>query len=265
MKKSILSLSLIFFACITTPKPVYRLVPDTEKSAWLQGQEFIHLENKLYDLVFAYDKNWNNNFVFDFEIANKSDSTTLITPTDFYYKPIFSEQRIKEKPIFGTEKFIGKSTALDPELKILQMDLNQSRADAAYQTRSDQLMGLTALDLVFDIATIGDPKTDLEEAQEEIDDLGRELEIAKNENQYAGTIQNINHVKNQWREEALRKTSLKPGYSISGKIYFPIDFVDLKHAQYSKNLLFYFPIGDTIFTQAYKRRSIHPNRLRRKK
>jgi hypothetical protein len=245
-----ISLSIIlisfFVACTVRPKPVFRLIPYSEKSAWLHGQEFIHLDNDSFDIALAYDRMWVDNYVFDIEIANKTNRTVLISPEDFYY--ILMEQR----PTFNY--FIDSLNALDPEQKILQMDLNQSVADANYETKDNQLAGLFFLDLVFDIATIGQTKTDVEEAQEEIDDLERELEDAENELEHQNTIRNISRIKDQWRDEALRKTSLKSNYSINGKIYFPIKYAENKYNPFSKKLLFCFPLGDTLFTQIFDRK-----------
>ncbi|KAA3614804.1 MAG: hypothetical protein D8M58_10125 [Calditrichaeota bacterium] len=262
LKSIILSITIIaLISCTVPPKPVYRLMPEAEKSAWLYGQEFIHLDNDSFDVALAYDKIWTNNFVFDIEIANKTDSIVLISPEDFYYKPVYSEEKLEKNKKFMSIFPAKPVEALDPELKILHMDLSQSAADASYSTRQGQLMGLSVLDLVFDIATIGKPTTEAEEAQEEIDDLERRLDYAENELEHENRSRNIGRIKDQWRDEALRKTSLKPGYSISGKIYFPMKY-HKKGIRFTENLLFCFPLGKSSFTQVFRREEFLVGKLR---
>ncbi len=246
---SILLLNII--ACTVPPKPVYRLIPDAEKTAWLYGQEFVHLDNDSFDVALAYDRIWTNNYVFDIEIANKSENTFLISPDSFYFKPLYSKEKMDKTPVLSRVGFVDSSVALDPELKILQMDLKQSSMDASYETNERFLVGLSILDLVFDIATYNNSKTDAEITLDEIGNLELESEYIENELEHQSETRNINWVRDQWRDEALRKTSLKPGYSIYGKIYFPIKYLNENDIRYSENLLFCFPLRETLFTQIF--------------
>jgi hypothetical protein len=166
-----LAVSFIFASC--APAPVLRLNPLASETKWIYGKEFARSATDDVEIAIAFESMDEAAIIFDVEITNLSGQPVLISPERFYYLSLASPQDTVSLAAASRQT----SYAIDPEIKILDLDKKISRENASYATAAgiDAVGGL--LDLVVSIATIGEEKTEREIKEEE--QRRRDDEIAR--------------------------------------------------------------------------------------
>lgn len=237
----IMSLSL---SC-AAPLPVFILNPVDENVPWTMGKRFVKLSNDRIEMRLAFDRTLYDQLVFDAQFINRSSDTIMISPEKFYYCNLVIHK--------GEEKFApGKIYAIDPEAQIIFADVQSAKEQADY-TNSQTLQLIDAVvDLTGDIVTAGQRKTKEEIREEREEDLERQLDDVATEQEHETATYNINSLRNRWANTAVRKTSLPPNHTISGKIYFPAVKESNKLISANK-VKFYFPLQDSAIVVTYKR------------
>ena len=220
MKKAVwlfvILLPLLIF-CAATPGPVFRMqmIPDENDRVWLYGKEYARIAGDNLEFIIAFDRvlEAENLVSFDVEIVNQGTQTVLVTPESFkgYYL-------LKNKEATVSSPY----TAVDPELKLLVTDLALSRENSRY-LQENGLKGVARIfDLVYDLATITQEKTEEELADEEQEDIDREEGDIQDENHHNAVMTDFWEKRDVWENTALRKSTLPPGFSMEGKIFFPM-------------------------------------------
>lgn len=226
------------------PLPTFVLNPAEGNSVWINGKQVVSKSDGVYSVAVSFEETEGVNLVFDVEIKNMSDQTVIIEPEKFFYRGLAAK-----KDSFYESRY--PSYALDPEFQLLQLDrqIAQENADQETSEGIDLFFGI--LDFVADVATINEPKTDEEIRNEEEADFEREMMSKADAADYRRTIRDLNDYKNYWSRVTLRKTSLGPNQSISGKVYFAAKpFPPMKRM---KMIKMYFPIGEKSFDFLFNR------------
>jgi len=208
-------LPLVFIACYVAPTPIFRMetVEDNNQKFWLHGREYTRLIAKKSEVIIAFDGVAGNRITFNIEILNNDSASIIVSPDLFtgYYL------NSKMEPIPVNAKY----NAIDPETEILEIDKTLSRENARYAGESGTKALFSLFDLAADIATIGEPKTEREIREEQQQDLERQIQDERNKNYHFNTENSLSYKKSKWESDALRKTTLPPDYSVSGKLVFP--------------------------------------------
>jgi len=213
LKHTLLIISLFCTGCFVTPRPVYILEPAQETGVWLMGKQFFHSRTDNFKIALAFDQVNYNDYQFQVEITNTGSQPFIISQENFYlvaYKEI------------NQHVFIDTFLAIDPEQEILELQKDQSREYASYQSEKANNSLFSFLDLALDIASIGEPKTEEDILREENEDLQRDVDELETELDHEVEIKSLNNDFDRWQYKSLRKTTLPQGYLIRGKIYFPL-------------------------------------------
>ena len=218
---AMLSLSSCF-----SPKPVIRLKADEPKTTWDKGKEYISYKKGEYEVHTAYHGVDDKNIIFDIEIVNNNGEEFLVAPENI---KLFKGQWDNT-----TQSIIYNSNAiraLDPEMELLRIDLENSKAEAASKNAGVAAVAIFAAAIPLAIvAAKSDAENSKSNDNNEItntDLVGAGVDIALtanavNQETQEFKIQSMNDSKYNWETASLRKTTLSPGYSIRGLVYFPI-------------------------------------------
>lgn len=259
-------LTISLHACFS-PKPVVRLAPhaSNEHCEWFLGKQFVHVEQDGIAISFAYDRADDAHLILDFEVSNYSDEVILIDPGRFYYT---LSSRLDD-PKKGESNAIRKK-AIDPENKILEIDLESSRLEANRKNKQVLLASLAAVATVATVAAISkdEKKGEKEKTSYHQQNQQRKQEIAgawadlmigtaftSDRVNFTKAKQqgNLRNLRQNWEQIPLRKTHLYPQESIAGKILYERDLKS--NMIYAR---FFFPIGQTRAAILFNRKIYKP-------
>ena len=217
---------LLLTNCSPSQNSILNLKPQTENNEWYKGKEIATVDNDSLNIKISFDRSENNDYVFDIEITNYSETPILVEPERFIYK-------VKSGKIYEGKAI--ELRALDPE-KVIQ-DLQKNYAIHKNDIETQAMVSSFGSFLQF----VGQTKaliTNDSELSERLDHQTKRMQ----ENQLIENIENnriSNYLDNSsyiWEILALRKTTLYPFQSIAGKVFFPI-------SELAETLEFIFPIG----------------------
>ncbi|MFA6456491.1 MAG: hypothetical protein WCW40_06675, partial [Bacteroidota bacterium] len=111
--------------------------------------------------------------------------------------------------------------ALDPEKIIANFEMQMQQERNARSTENLLRVFSSSLSLVSDIASIGEKKTDEELEKKEKERNDQRQQEMQEDIRHEVRMKNLSDAKEYWQNNVLRKTSLLPSASVSGKIYLP--------------------------------------------
>lgn len=236
------ALLLYFIGC--APLPTFVLDPADGNSTWLHGKQIVSKSDGSFAVAVSFEETEGTNLVFDVNIKNLSDTTALIEPEKFYYRGL----ALKKDSLYESRY---PSYALDPEFQLLQLDRQIAHENANRETSEGLDLFVGLLGVAADIATINEPKTEEQIRNEEEAEFEREMTSKAEAAEYRQTIRDLNDYRSYWKRVTLRKTSLGPNQSVSGKVYFAAKpFPPMKRM---KMIKIYFPVGDKQYDFLFNR------------
>ncbi len=202
--------SLLIQSC-HAPANLVKLKPNEEPDKWFYGQALIR--DSVYGVEYevGFDKFNNNQYFFDFHIANHSNMPILIDPVQFYYIPYDPQM----KPLIPE-----KVTAKDPEQEIFEIEKHLSRNEARRRNQIGISLVAIGADIATGIIVASDDRPNNDLLHRVVADgvhLGIAASGAANENE---TI-DLNELRESWESAAIRKTTLDCTYYMHGKVVFP--------------------------------------------
>jgi hypothetical protein len=232
MRRALLYLPLLLLLSSCSAPPVLRLSPLADETRWLEGKEYAKSTVSEVEITVAFESMDEGFVVFDVEISNLSAEPVFVSPEKFCALPLASPQDTAGLP---TSNPAG-NFAVDPELKLLDIDKQIAREKASYATSTGIDVAVGLLDLVATVATIGSERSE-EEIKEE-NRVRRENEIASQERDidHHNRMAELEHLKAKWQSTTLRRTTLLAGETAIGRVYFPAN----EKARYLKLCL---PLG----------------------
>jgi hypothetical protein len=207
------------------PKPVIRVKPEENQTTWENGKEFVGYRVGNFEVYVAYHGIENNLLAFDIEIINYEGEPILVSPEKMMLYPGVWDYNKKEF-VFASNPYYAK----DPEMELLQIDLDYSKSEAAQKNAE------TAIEVGSIAAVIGTAmlEASLENSLDENTpivsiDIESNTQISSDSN-YVEEINNEDYSlkyreldpKFTWERESLRKTTLSAGNSVRGNVHFPI-------------------------------------------
>lgn len=204
-----LSTALLLTACVTyTPQPIYIFKPLHQQSKWLNGREVSKVNFAGIELLVYFESTLNDQHVFNVSVNNMSDSEVTIDHENFSF-------------LLTNNETLTTITPVNPEQKVIDYQVKLSKEVARYKSLDTNLLIVDLIDTVTDVATIASPKTKQSIQNEREFDRKLEAHKESNESTHERKSTSINTLLHQWRNEALRKTTLAPGFQLRGDIYFP--------------------------------------------
>lgn len=232
-----------------TPKPVVRVEPDNEKVRWQYGQAFARQQANDLEVQAAYNGNNREYLFFDVEVTNFGEKEVLVDPSQFYLNINSFQLR-----------------AIDPEAFLLGLDLDASRREANSKNTAVALGIATVAATVAVIATAdNNSNASSNNAGNAFDSGYSSLDLAFD----AVTIfpnlfidltapRNFEEMppvdpkdRNFWTDFTLRKTTLRKGERVSGKVLFPIHELDDRFQMV-------LPLEASTFQMQFKRKLHRP-------
>ena len=248
--------TLLLSSCYS-PKPVIRINPEEKQTTWEKGKEFVSYKRGEYETHCSYEGCNNQYIIFDIEIVNIKGEEFLVAPEKIVmYTGTWNNttQNIDYDPI--------PINAIDPEMELLKIDLANSKAEASAKNAQIAAMAICAAAIPLSIAAsvsdynnMDSGKSNNAVSNTELVDAGVNLALgatAINQIAQEGQIISLNDNKYTWKEASLRKTTLSPGYSIRGLVYFPIPDLKVRKIKlevptpddaivFNYNLVLYYP------------------------
>lgn len=219
-------LAMLSLTSCFSPKAVIRLKADEPKTTWDKGKEFISYKLGEYEVHTSYYGANDKNLIFDIEVVNNNGEEFLVAPENI--KLFTGQWNNATQSIKYNDNAVH---ALDPELELLNIDLANSKAEAASKNAGVAAVAIFAAAIPLAIVAA---KSDAENSNSndendvsntELVEAGVDVALtanAVNQESQMAQIQSMNDSKYTWETVALRKTTLSPGYSIRGLVFFPI-------------------------------------------
>ncbi len=228
---------LLITSC-STPLNILKLSPEIDTGKWFYGQQVVSDSINGINFSVAFDRVVDEMYLFNVEIINQSNLSLLIDPADFYLEAFDAEK------IYLAEH--GRLNAFDPEEKIIDFDKEIALTNA----RENNLAALSLVGLGIDIASAVVTSTDDNPYN---DGLNTDLFWALNSEKEGARFktQSLSEIRDSWNFETIRKTTLSPGYSIQGIVFFPVN-------RDAGLLSFVFPVDENLVKVSFRQDQINP-------
>jgi len=234
--------SIIFVVLLSTltscfsPKPVMRFKPEETQTTWDKGKEYVSYKKGDYEVHSSYDGNNEKYIMFDIEIVNTKGVDFLVAPEDIkLYTGSWDD--VTQSVIYNNTPI----SAVDPEIELLKIDMDNSKAEASRKNGQIAAAAIFAAAIPLAIvASNSDMNNNHNESYNTVTntdlvDAGVDVALsttAINEMNQENQIISLNDSKNVWETASLRKTTLSPGYSIRGLVFFPIPEIQTRKIQF---------------------------------
>lgn len=218
---------------------IAKLEPVEENVQWNYGQQMVYKTKDSITVGMAFSRSTDRYIIFDMTFTNHSNSELLVAPETFYYQC---------KNEYGT--FLGtKLYATDPEEKLLDIDKQLSKTNAQKANHAVLSLISTTTEVSAAIASLNESP---EERAEISDDIRRnQYYRSQVHNDIEAESWSLNERRDFWSNTVLRKTTLKPGFYVEGKVFFERN----ECAVYCN---FSVPVNWNSFEYSYKQKLIKP-------
>lgn len=243
----------LFLTSCFTPKPVVRVEPVDEDVRWQYGQAFARQQSNGLEVQAAYNGNNREYLFFDVEVTNFGEEEVLIDPKQFYLE------------VKGM-----KMRAADPEVMLLGLDMEASRQEANSKNAAVAIGVAAVAATAAIIATSdgdGNSNASNNNASSNSFDGGyNNLDLAVDLVSIVPSLiidlsapRMVEELppadpedRNFWTDFTLRKTTLRKGERVSGKVLFrTLDLAD--------RFQMVLPMESTTFRMQFKRLLFQPN------
>ena len=218
-----------------SPQPILQLELATEPSSWFYGKEVLTREYDSLRVSLIFEQWAGNELVFATEIINRSSDTVLVAPETFFYEAFRND----------TSQYSTVTPALDPEREILEIEkaIAWERADRRNAFAFDVALAAAAITAQVATAAISDG--------EGYYDSGSSVGFYFGGTDDGRDVPFLNHLRQQWMYQALRKTSLPPGRAMRGNVVF-------RDQSGAARYTVYVQIDDHLLPFDYRKRVIQP-------
>lgn len=205
--------AVLLVAC-ATPKAVIRMKPVSENVTWNNGQAFAMDTIMGIMVEAAFEIATPDYNVFNVRVTNNSNLDYLVDPTLFSF-----ENRTADtlNPII--------IEAIDPETILLNIDKQISKNEAdAKNARVGGAIVAGALIATSVALAVSDNNVHQHHYRKANPNLlvSTPILIDGSNNYYEGNyVSSVEQQRDMWANSTIRKTTLKPGYTIDGKLFFP--------------------------------------------
>jgi hypothetical protein len=221
-------IAIAFLLALTScfsPKPVMRFKPEETKTTWDKGKEYVSYKRGEYEVHSSYYGNNDKYIMFDIEIVNNNGEEFLVAPEEI---KLYTGKWNKTNQCVLFDNIPVRAN--DPEMELLNIDLANSKAEASRKNAQVAAVAIFAaaipLAIVAAKSDIKNSDSDDESASNtEMVDAGVNIAMsatAITQINEENKIISMNDSKYSWETSSLRKTTLSPGYSIRGLVFFPI-------------------------------------------
>lgn len=206
-----LACASLLAGCSFAPRPVYDVTPAQTSDVWFAGRQVVTADADGVAVAVNFRESRDGRLVYQVEVANRTAEPFTVDPSLFVCRDVVS----------------GRATpALDPETELQEVEqaLAAAEASEANQETADTLF--TLLDLVAG----GEEDVDLGEP---VDEDSPPAMARLDDDHY------------RWSTEALRKTTLRTGQSLGGRVTFGVP-------RGAREVVLELPLGDRQVQVGYR-------------
>ncbi len=243
----------LFGGC-AEPEMLYHATPVSQNSIWYSGREFVTQNEDSITVSVAFENDLDGAMTFYVVVGNYGSQSVLVAPEKIYCEGSYryvSDVTDFETMAVRTDTVTGTDTvyALNPETELQGIDQQSARATATYANNTGLNVAAGLLQLVGDVATIGQSKT-REELHRE-DRARRDVAESQANNNLNYSLQSASLADQRayWESAALRKTTLFQDNAIGGKVRVPVD-------QHARTLKLIVPVGGNSFSFEFNQRPL---------
>ncbi|MEK7257463.1 MAG: hypothetical protein AAB316_22095 [Bacteroidota bacterium] len=228
-------LLLVWAATLTScfsPRPVLRVeAEETEDIRWNYGRQVIRFKQDSLEAEIFFDRYTKEFLIFDVEVTNWRTGEVLVSPEDFY-----------------AEIGDGKIPAFDPEREIFQEEMDASRREANAKNATVAVAAAVVATAVA-VAVASDGDGGGNNNNDDLDFGGF---------YYVSTtvpppppLAAYPPAPAFWEDLSLRKTTVRKGYKVGGKVVFP-------RFDHAREFSVSVPVGGTVMTAHFVQRVFKP-------
>ncbi|MCF8362973.1 MAG: hypothetical protein K9G70_10165 [Prolixibacteraceae bacterium] len=186
--------------------------PVTDDVIWNYGQAYASDTVSGVIVEAAFDNATRDYNIFDVCVVNKSDMDYLVDPSIFYFEEITTDT-INKKLI----------KAIDPEYMLLKMDKEASKSEADSKNAAIGAGVAAGALLVASVAVAVADDEPHHHYRSGNDVFVTTPLIFDGGADYEETYETpgVEQKRELWASSTIRKTTLKPGFKIEGKMFFP--------------------------------------------
>jgi hypothetical protein len=200
--------------------PTYFLTmkPSRSSGEWAHGREVARQQHDSLDVRLSFVRYEPNQLVFEAEFRNNSDSAVLISPAAFYFQPI-ATQPVASTTAMGL--LPGRVPAVDPELRLAELD-RRAEEETRKATRAGILQFATTVACIaLDVSSIGRKETSSQFQARQTLSATLPVAFAAARIEHSMAADELSAEAGIMADQALRKTTLEPGFKVRGTVYFP--------------------------------------------
>ncbi len=246
------AISFVLGGCVE-PEALYRATPVAKDTVWYSGSEFVTQTKDSVTVSVAFENELNGVMTYYVVIGNIGSAPVLVSPEQIHYDgDCYSLREVDDYNTgdiaYEPESWKDTVYALDPEKQLQGLDVQMAQANATYATNSGLSAAAGLLQIVGDVATIGQNKTREQLRQE--NRSSRELEKSQEENNLNYSLQSASFAAQRayWQNAALRKTTLFSSSAVGGKVRIPL-------SKGTTKMYLIIPVGMSRFSFEF---DVHP-------
>jgi len=210
------------------PETLYTTTPVSDNTVWYSGKEFQTQTTDSLTVSIAFENEIGGTSTFYMVVGYSGAGTVLVAPERFYcYGVDTISGSVYSSSQNRTIKFWNVRTdtvlAIDPERQLNGINAQIAQANATYSTKGGINAATALLQLVGDLATIGQNKTDEQLDREEKQRRSLNASEARDQIDYSTQMESLASQREYWENATLRKTTLFPNTAIVGKVLFPVN------------------------------------------
>ncbi|MGM0566549.1 MAG: hypothetical protein ACQESX_07335 [Bacteroidota bacterium] len=234
-----LILIIPFLSGCFSATPIAKLEPVEENVQWNYGQQMVYRTTDSITVGMAFSRSTDRYIVFDMIFTNHSNQDILVKPETFQY-----QGTNEYGTLLGTKLY-----AADPEEKLLDIDKQLSKTNAQKANHAVLSLISTTAEATAAIASLND--TPAERANVSDDIRRNQYYRTQVRNDMEAESWSLNEQRDFWSNAVLRKTTLKPGFYVEGKVFF-------ERNECAASCTFSIPVNGTSFEYSFKQKLIKP-------
>jgi hypothetical protein len=203
-----------------------RFKPEETQTTWDKGKEFVSYKKGEYEVHVSYYGSNEKYIMFDVEVVNNKGVEFLVAPENI---KLYTGKWDNNTQIVIYNNV--PTSAIDPEMELLKIEMENSKAEASRKNGNIAAAVIFAAAIPLAIVASNSDVNNINSgnsntiSNSDIVNTGVNVAFAStaiNDINNENKIISLNDNQKTWETASLRKTTLSPGYSISGLIFFPI-------------------------------------------
>ncbi len=247
------ALAAIFGGCVE-PEILYNATPVSDDTVWYSGREFVTQTKDSVTVSVAFESEFSSTLTFYVVVGNNGSRPVLIAPEAVYCAGSYRDVRTISyyrtmDARYDTISAVDTLYAINPESQLQGIDRQMAQANATYSNQTGLNVAAGLLQLVGDVATIGQKKTS-EEIRHE-NESRRDIAESQESNNLSYSLQSASLADQRayWESVALRKTTLFQYNAIGGKVRIPV-------VNMAGTLRLFVPVGPNLFSFEFEQRPL---------